>query len=239
MKLHPVVARVTDRVRERSADSRNAYLRQVDAAAGRDRGSDRLGCANVAHAFAALPANDKFKVVAERVPLPPGYTLSWAGQFEYQLRAKETLKVVVPFTVLLIFLLLYLNTQSVAKTLIILAAVPFSAVGAIWLLYLLDYNMSVAVWVGLIALLGVDAETGVFMLLYLDLAYQERREKGPMKSWEDVKQAVIAGAVRPAMVAGPAGRRRQPVCQPQRAFAKRQDGRSSREFTGETQGAAS
>jgi len=136
------------------------------------------------------------RVVAERVPLPPGYTLLWAGQFEYQLRAKETLKIVVPFTMLLIFLLLYLNTQSVAKTLIILAAVPFSAVGAIWLLYLLDYNMSVAVWVGLIALLGVDAETGMFMLLYLDLAYQERREKELMKSWEDVKQAVIAGAVQ-------------------------------------------
>jgi copper/silver efflux system protein len=134
--------------------------------------------------------------VTERVALPPGYTLVWAGQFEYQLRAKETLKVVVPFTVLLIFLLLYLNTKSVAKTLIILVAVPFSAVGAIWLLYLLGYNMSVAVWVGLIALLGVDAETGMFMLLYLDLAYQERREKGLMRGWEDVKQAVIAGAVQ-------------------------------------------
>jgi Cu(I)/Ag(I) efflux system membrane protein CusA/SilA len=136
------------------------------------------------------------RTVAERVQLPPGYTLLWAGQFEYQLRAKETLKVVVPFTLLLIFLLLYLNTQSVAKTLIILVAVPFSAVGAIWLLYLLDYNMSVAVWVGLIALLGVDAETGMFMLLYLDLAYQERREKGLLRTWEDLKQAVIAGAVQ-------------------------------------------
>lgn len=134
--------------------------------------------------------------VTERVSLPPGYTLLWAGQFEYQLRARETLKVVVPFTLLLIFLLLYLNTKSVAKTLIILVAVPFSAVGAIWLLYLLDYNMSVAVWVGLIALLGVDAETGMFMLLYLDLAYQERRQQGLMRGWEDVKQAVIAGAVQ-------------------------------------------
>jgi Cu(I)/Ag(I) efflux system membrane protein CusA/SilA len=136
------------------------------------------------------------RIITERVSLPSGYTLLWAGQFEYQLRAKETLKVVVPFTLLLIFLLLYLNTKSVAKTLIILVAVPFSAVGAIWLLYLLDYNMSVAVWVGLIALLGVDAETGMFMLLYLDLAYQERREKGLMRGWEDVKQAVIIGAVQ-------------------------------------------
>jgi Cu(I)/Ag(I) efflux system membrane protein CusA/SilA len=136
------------------------------------------------------------RTVAERVQLPPGYTLLWAGQFEYQLRAKETLKVVVPFTLLLIFLLLYLNTRSIAKTLIILMAVPFSAVGAIWLLYLLDYNLSVAVWVGLIALLGVDAETGMFMLLYLDLAYQERRAKGLMRSWEDLTQAVIFGAVQ-------------------------------------------
>ncbi len=136
------------------------------------------------------------RTVAERVQLPPGYTLLWAGQFEYQLRAQETLKVVVPFTLLIVFLLLYLNTKSAAKTLIILVAVPFSAVGAVWLLYLLDYNLSVAVWVGLIALLGVDAETGMFMLLYLDLAYQERREKGLMQSWEDLKQAVISGAVQ-------------------------------------------
>jgi len=136
------------------------------------------------------------RIVAERVQVPPGYTLLWAGQFEYQLRAKETLKVVVPFTLLIVFLLLYLNTQSVAKTLIILVAVPFSAVGAIWLLYLLNYNMSVAVWVGLIALLGVDAETGMFMLLYLDLAYHERQEKGLMRSWEDLREAIIHGAVQ-------------------------------------------
>src|SRR5262245_44246891 len=136
------------------------------------------------------------RAVAEQVQLPPGYMLLWAGQFEYQLRAKETLKVVVPFTVLLIFLLLYLNTQSVTKTLIILVAVPFSAVGAIWLLYLLDYNMSVAVWVGLIALLGVDAETGMFMLLYLDLAYEERKAKGKMKSIADLKEAIEEGAVK-------------------------------------------
>jgi len=136
------------------------------------------------------------RTVAERVQLPPGYTLLWAGQFEYQLRAKETLKVVVPFTLLIVFLLLYLNTQSAAKTLIILVAVPFSAVGAIWLLYMLGYNLSVAVWVGLIALLGVDAETGMFMLLYLDLAYHERKDKGLMRSWGDLKQAVIAGAVQ-------------------------------------------
>jgi Cu(I)/Ag(I) efflux system membrane protein CusA/SilA len=136
------------------------------------------------------------RAVAERVQLPPGYTLLWAGQFEYQLRAKETLKVVVPLTLLLVFLLLYFNTKSLAKTFIILIAAPFSAVGAIWLLYLFGYNMSVAVWVGLIALLGVDAETGMFMLLYLDLAYQEQQVAGRMASWEDLKRAVIAGAVQ-------------------------------------------
>jgi len=92
--------------------------------------------------------------------------------------------------------LLYLNTASVTKTMIILLAVPFSAVGAIWLLWALGYNMSVAVWVGLIALLGVDAETGVFMLLYLDLAFDERRRRGLMRSLADLKEAIIEGAVK-------------------------------------------
>ena len=97
-------------------------------------------------------------------------------------RVRERLKVVLPLTLFLIFLLLYLNTKSAAKTMLILLAVPFSAVGAIWLLYLLGYNMSIGVWVGLIALMGVDAETGVFMLLYLDLAFEERRQAGRMRS---------------------------------------------------------
>jgi Cu(I)/Ag(I) efflux system membrane protein CusA/SilA len=136
------------------------------------------------------------RAVAERVALPPGYTLLWTGQFEHQLRAQETLRIVVPFTLALIFFLLYLNTQSVAKTCIILLAVPFSAVGAIWLLYTLGYNMSIAAWVGLIALLGVDAETGMFMLLYLDLAYQERRAQGLVTNWEGLKQAVTIGAAQ-------------------------------------------
>lgn len=136
------------------------------------------------------------RLVNENVTLPPGYTLLWTGQFAYQLRARETLQRIIPFTLALIFLLLYLNTQSVAKTFIILLAVPFSAVGAIWFLYLLDYNMSVAVWIGLIALLGVDAETGMFMLLYLDLAYQERKAAGRLASWDDLTQAVMAGAVQ-------------------------------------------
>ena len=118
------------------------------------------------------------RVVAEKVSVPAGYQLVWSGQYESMERVKERLKIVLPITLLIVFLLLYFNTGSVTKTAIILSAVPFSAIGAVWLLYLLNYNMSIAVWVGLIALLGVDAETAVFMLLYLDLAYQRRHPQG-------------------------------------------------------------
>jgi Cu(I)/Ag(I) efflux system membrane protein CusA/SilA len=104
--------------------------------------------------------------------------------------------VIVPLTLFLIFLLLYLNTRSVTKTLIIVLAVPFSAVGAIWLLWALGYNMSIGVWVGLIALMGVDAETGVFMLLYLDLAYDRARREGRLRSLADLQAAILDGAVR-------------------------------------------
>ena len=117
--------------------------------------------------------------VRKDVALPAGYTLAWSGQYEAMERVRERLKFVLPLTLFLIFLLLYLNTQSTTKTLIVLLAVPFSAVGAIWLLYLLGYNMSIGVWVGLIALMGVDAETGVFMLLYLDLAFEEAAPRRP------------------------------------------------------------
>ena len=134
--------------------------------------------------------------VAGEVPLPPGYQLVWSGQYEYMERVKERLLYVVPLTLFIVFLLLYFNTGSFVKTLIILLAVPFSAVGAIWLLYALDYNMSIAVWVGLIALLGVDAETAVFMLLYLDLAFQERVRQGKMRSVSDLKEAIEFGAVK-------------------------------------------
>ncbi|MCU1326923.1 MAG: heavy metal efflux pump, CzcA family [Bryobacterales bacterium] len=136
------------------------------------------------------------KTVARAVKLPPGYQLVWSGQFEYMQRATERLKIVVPVTLLIVIVLLYLNTGSMPKTLIILLAVPFSAVGAIWLLFLLGYNMSVAVWVGLIALLGVDAETGVFMLLYLELAYEERRLAGQMRTMDDLRLAIEDGAVK-------------------------------------------
>jgi Cu(I)/Ag(I) efflux system membrane protein CusA/SilA len=136
------------------------------------------------------------RVVAQRVTLPPGYTLAWSGQYEAMERVRERLKVVLPLTLFLIFLLLYLNTGSTAKTMLILMAVPFSAVGAVWLLYLLGYNMSIGVWVGLIALMGVDAETGVFMLLYLDLAYQERVLAGRMRTLSDLRAAIMEGAVK-------------------------------------------
>jgi copper/silver efflux system protein len=140
--------------------------------------------------------NEAKRVIKEKVQLPAGYTLVWSGQYENMQRVAERLMLVVPITVFIIFLLLYFNTGSVAKTMIVFLAVPFSAVGAIWLLYFLGYNMSIAVWVGLIALLGVDAETGVFMLLYLDLAYTEAKAKGKMRSKEDLREAIVEGAVK-------------------------------------------
>ena len=139
---------------------------------------------------------DARKAVAGRVEVPAGYQLLWSGQYEYMLRVKERLLVVVPFTLVIIFLLLYFNTGSMTSTLIILLAVPFSAVGAILFVWMLDYNMSIAVWVGLIALLGVDAETGVFMLLYLDLAYRQARREGRMRTLGDLKEAIVEGAVK-------------------------------------------
>jgi len=128
--------------------------------------------------------------------LPTGYSIAWSGQYQYMQRVRERLTFVLPLTVFIIFVLLYLNTKSAVKTLIVFLAVPFSAVGAVWLLHGLGYNMSIAVWVGLIALMGVDAETGVFMLLYLDLAYEEWKKKGLLKSWEGLKEAILHGAVK-------------------------------------------
>ncbi|HYV65763.1 MAG TPA: CusA/CzcA family heavy metal efflux RND transporter, partial [Myxococcales bacterium] len=136
------------------------------------------------------------QLVRDSVKLPPGYAISWSGQYEAMQRVRERLAVVVPVTLLLIFLLLYLNTRSVAKTFIVLLAVPFSAVGAIWFLWLLGYNLSVGVWVGLIALLGVDAATGVYMLLYLDLAYEQARREGRLETLADLQRAIREGAVK-------------------------------------------
>jgi Cu(I)/Ag(I) efflux system membrane protein CusA/SilA len=139
---------------------------------------------------------DAKKAIRENLKLPMGYQLIWSGQFEYMERVKERLFIVVPITIFLVFLLLYFNTLSITKTLIIFLAVPFSAVGAIWFLYLLGYNTSIAVWVGLIALMGVDAETGMFMLLYLDLAHKEAEAKGRMRNWDDLREAIVEGAVK-------------------------------------------
>jgi len=135
------------------------------------------------------------KVVEETVQLPTGYTLTWSGQYENMERVKERLQVVVPLTLILIIFLLHFNTKSWIKTGIILLAIPFSLIGAVWLLYFLDYNLSIAAWVGMIALLGLDAETGIFMLMYLDLAYEDRKKKGLMNNAKDLHDAVIEGAV--------------------------------------------
>jgi Cu(I)/Ag(I) efflux system membrane protein CusA/SilA len=139
---------------------------------------------------------DAKKAVADKVKVPSGYELVWSGQYEFMERVAQRLKLVVPITLFIVFLLLYFNTGSAIKTMIILLAVPFSAIGAIWFLYLLHYNMSIAVWVGLIALLGVDAETAVFMLLYLDLAYHDALNNGGIHSWEDLREAIVHGAVK-------------------------------------------
>ena len=134
--------------------------------------------------------------VAEKISLPTGYSIIWSGQFEYMEKAKERLLLVIPFTILIIFVIIYLNTKSMIKTAIVFLAVPFSLVGAFWFLYLLDYNTSVAVWVGLIALAGLDAETGVVMLLYLDLAHKGWKNNGRMNNTRDLVQAIHFGAVK-------------------------------------------
>jgi Cu(I)/Ag(I) efflux system membrane protein CusA/SilA len=136
------------------------------------------------------------EIVNRQLQLPAGYSLVWSGQYENMLRVKERLKIIVPVTVFLIFMLLYMNTKSAVKATIVMLAVPFSAIGAIWLLYLLGYNVSIAVWVGLIALLGLDAETGVFMLLFLDLSYYDHVRAGKMRTFEDLTEAVVYGAVK-------------------------------------------
>ncbi len=150
---------------------------------------------------------DAQKAVRDQVHFPPGYYVTWSGQFEYMERAKERMKVVVPVTLVLIFVLLYLNFRRLTETLIVMLSVPFSLVGGIWLMYLLDYNLSVAVAVGFIALAGVAAETGVVMLIYLDQAFTalttKRRAAGERVTVSDLYDAVMQGAVlrvRPLMM---------------------------------------
>jgi Cu(I)/Ag(I) efflux system membrane protein CusA/SilA len=134
--------------------------------------------------------------LSQRIQYPPGYYIQWAGQFQYLKDAEKRLAVVIPFTLLIIFVLIYLNTKSAARTAIVLLAVPFSLVGAFWLLYLLHYNLSVAVWVGMIALAGLDAETGVVMLLYLDHAWDKFHAAGRMNTHADLHDAITEGAVQ-------------------------------------------
>ena len=146
---------------------------------------------------------DARKAVAAEVQIPSGQRIEWAGQFKYFERAKEKLTLIVPITLAMILFLLYLNTKSVVETAMVLLAVPFSLVGAIWLLYLLDYHMSVAVWVGLIALAGLDAETGVVMLLYLKIAHKRRQESGQLKTFSDLQDTIVEGAaqrIRPKLM---------------------------------------
>jgi len=130
------------------------------------------------------------------VQLPPGYAALWSGQYEAMARVRERLTYIIPLTLFLVLLLLYLNTKSITKTAIVSLAVPFSAIGAVWYLYLLDYNMSIAVWVGLIALMGVDAETGVFMLLYLDLSYEDAKKQGKLTSLAALQETIVHGAAK-------------------------------------------
>jgi copper/silver efflux system protein len=139
---------------------------------------------------------DEAKAKVASIKIPDGYRLQWSGEYEYLVRTHERLKLVIPLTLLIIFVLIYFNTQSIPKTMIVLLAVPFSLVGSFWLLYILNYNMSIAVWVGIIALAGLDAETGVIMLLYLDLAYAQWRKEGRLNTLSDLKEAIMHGAVK-------------------------------------------
>jgi copper/silver efflux system protein len=138
------------------------------------------------------------RVVRDQVKLPAGYVLQWSGQYENMIRVRERLKIIVPITLGLIFVLLFANTRSTFKALLVMAAVPFSAIGAVWLFRLLDYNVSIAAWVGMIALLGLDAETGVFMLLFLDLSLEEYRRDGRLWMAGGLDEAIMHGAVKRA-----------------------------------------
>jgi Cu(I)/Ag(I) efflux system membrane protein CusA/SilA len=145
---------------------------------------------------------DAQRVVAG-LDLPRGVRVAWVGQFQYLERAKARLELVVPITLLIVFFLIFLNTRSLVETGIVLLAVPFSLVGAIWLIYLLHYNISVAVWIGMIALAGLDAETGVVMLLYLTLAHRAWKADGRLRTRADLREAIVEGAahrIRPKLM---------------------------------------
>ena len=131
------------------------------------------------------------------VKIPAGYNVAWSGQYEYMQRPKERLRLVVPMTLVIIFIIIYLSTKSFLETAIVLLAVPFWLVGVFWLMWWLDYNLSIAVWVGIIALAGVSAETGVVMLLYLDVSYKDAVKQRRMRHRKDLVEAIYHGAVSP------------------------------------------
>jgi Cu(I)/Ag(I) efflux system membrane protein CusA/SilA len=139
---------------------------------------------------------DEARKKVASLKIPEGYRLVWSGEYEYLIKTRERLKLVIPLTLFIIFVLIYFNTKSAIKTAIVLLAVPFSLVGSFWLLYILNYNMSIAVWVGIIALAGLDAETGVVMLLYLDLAHEKWIKEGKLKNTVDLKDSIMYGAVK-------------------------------------------
>jgi Cu(I)/Ag(I) efflux system membrane protein CusA/SilA len=139
--------------------------------------------------------NEGMKRLAS-LKIPEGYRLEWSGEYENLVGTRERLKFIIPLTALIIFLLVYLNTNSVVKTMFVLLAVPFSLVGSFWLLYLLNYNMSTAAWVGIIALAGISVETGIVMFLFLELAYQKWKEEGRLKTTDDLRDAILYGAVK-------------------------------------------
>ena len=136
------------------------------------------------------------KAVAEQIKLPAGYNIVWSGEFEYMERSSRRMMLIIPLTLFIVFLIIYLNTRSIIKVGIVFLAIPLSLIGAFWFVYLLGYNLSMAIWVGIIALAGLDAETGVVMLLYLDVALKEWRQKGKLNSLTDLKDAIHHGAVK-------------------------------------------
>jgi copper/silver efflux system protein len=140
--------------------------------------------------------DDAKAAVGKTVQLPTGYSMIWSGQYENMQRVAARLKIVLPVTLFLIFVLLFMNTKSAFKAAVVMLAVPFSVVGAVWLMWLLGYHISIAAWVGMIALMGLDAETGVFMLLFLDLSYDDFKRRGKLRTAADLKEAIVHGAVK-------------------------------------------
>jgi len=136
------------------------------------------------------------RIVGEKIQLPQGYDLLWSGQYENMLRVRDRLKVVLPLTLFIIAFLLYMNTKSMVQTGIVLLSVPFSLIGAVWLLWAMGFNISIAVWVGMIALMGLDAETGVLLLLFMELAFKKAVQENRMNTHQDLKDAIIQGSVR-------------------------------------------